>query len=467
MTSHMKKKEQPLFSSAPAGMAEMDGKGQACALLILAAEALLMVLWAYAPSAVDKALPAFGIPLAFAFAGLALASCKRRPPLVCWMGAAVVVWYALSRIWLGDLYLQQSGLYFARTAANHLVALPFAFALGDGARRRGLDLTAAIYALGLFPLALAGVLCTLLNTHIYLPIFSTEIFFLHNRLCAGQHPNGSAMLFLLGMLFTLYLMMRYPRWWTRVLGAVMLCTFYMGVAFTDSRTVMIECALAAAALAFSAVLRLKRPSRMALRVCAAVAAAAVALAACYAGMHGCIKWQASFSSHAEEAAREETVAQKETPVAIPYRPLLRDVATLTGRTDIYKAVLRYVGHHPDTLLAGMLERDIVTHLQAEVYPEFVLAHNAWLQALLTTGLPGLLLGLYFTWHTLRLGVRGLLVRQAQTGFADKMILLLPLLLVLNCVTECVLFAEQFSVANFAYLLCLGYATQRDSLPDAA
>lgn len=444
-----------------ASAAEADRKTRICALLILAAQALLMVLWAFAPLTAEKALPSFGIPLAFAFAGLALASGKRRPPLMYWMGLAAVVWYALSRMWLGDLYLRQSSLYFARTSVNYLVALPFAFVLGDGLRRRGLDLVAAIYALGLFVLALAGVLCTLLNLHAYLPLFSTEISFLGGRLCAGQHPNGSAMLFLLGMLFTLYLMFRYPRWWTRVLGAVMLCTFYVGIAFTVSRTVMVECALAAAALAFSVMMRLNRPRRMALRACAAVAVALVVLVASYAGLEGCIRWQASTVSHAEAAVPEED------PVTISQRPLLSDLSTLTGRTEIYKAVLGYVGRHPDTLVAGMLERDIVTNLKAEAFSQFVLAHNAWLQALLTTGLLGLLLGLYFTWVTLRLGVRGLLVHQARTSFADKVILLLPLLLVVNCITECVLFCEQFSVGNFAYLLCLGYASERDAALDAA
>jgi len=436
-----------------------DRKTHICALLILAAQALLMVLWAFAPLTAEKALPSFGIPLAFAFAGLALASCKRRPPLLYGMGLAAVVWYALSRMWLGDLYLTQSGLYFARTAVNHLVALPFAFVLGDGVRRRGLDLVAAIYALGLFVLALAGVLCTLLNLHIYLPPFSTEIY-VKGRLYAGQHPNGSAMLFLLGMLFTLYLMFRYPRWWTRVLGAVMLCTFYVGIAFTVSRTVMVECALGAAVLAFSVMMRLSRPRRMALRACAAVAVALVVLVACYAGLEGCISWQSGTVSHAE------TVIQEEAPVTIDHRSLLNDMSTLTGRTEIYEAVLGYVGRHPDTLAAGMLERDIVTNLRAEAFSQFVLAHNAWLQALLTTGLPGLLLGLYFTWVTLRLSVRGLLVHQARTSFADKVILLLPLLLVVNCITECVLFAEQFSVGNFAYLLCLGYALERDAALNA-
>lgn len=441
-----------------ASAAEADRKTRLCALLILAAQALLMVLWAFAPLTAEKALPSFGIPMAFAFAGLAFASGRRRPPLVYWMGLAAVVWYALSRMWLGDLYLRQSGLYFARTAVNYLVALPFAFAFEDGQRRRGLDLVAAIYAIALFVLALAGVLCTLLNLRIYLPVFSTEIY-VNDRLYAGQHPNGSAMLFLIGMLFTLYLMLRYPRWWTRALGAVMLLTFYMGIAFTVSRTVMVECALGAAVLAFSVMMRLNRPRRVALRACAAVAVALVAMVACYAGLEGCIRWQASTISHAETAIPEDSVT-------ISQRPLLNDLSTLTGRTEIYTAVLGYVGRHPDTLVAGMLERDIVTNLRAEAFSQFVLAHNAWLQALLTTGLPGLLLGLYFTWVTLRLSVRGLLVRQARTSFADKVILLLPLLLVVNCITECVLFAEQFSVGNFAYLLCLGYASERDAAPDA-
>lgn len=453
--------KKEVMNPALESAAGADRKTRICALLMLAAAALLMALWSFAPLTAEKALPAFGIPLAFAFAGLTLPTCKRRPRLAIWMGLVAVVWYALSRMWLGDLYLKQSSLYFARTAVNYLVALPCAFVLGDGLRRRGLDLVAAIYAVGLFLLALAGVLCTLLNLHAYLPIFSTEISFLDGRLCAGQHPNGSAMLFLLGMLFTLYLMLRYPRWWTRVLGAVMICTFYVGIAFTVSRTVMIECALGAAALAFSVVLRLNRPGRMALRACAAVAVALVVLVACYAGLEGCIRWQSGIVSHAEAAVPEED------PVTISQRPLLGDLSTLTGRTDIYKAVLGYIGHHPDTLAAGMLERDIVTNLKAEAFPEYVLAHNAWLQALLTTGLPGLLLALYFTWITLRLGVRGLLVHQAKTSFADKVILLLPLLLVVNCITECVLFSEQFSVGNFAYLLCLGYALERDATLNAA
>ena len=89
-------------ASTLADTAWADGKTRVCALLILAAQALLMVLWAFTPLAAEKALPSFGIPLAFAFAGLALASCKRRPPLAYWMGVAAVGWYALSRAWLGD-----------------------------------------------------------------------------------------------------------------------------------------------------------------------------------------------------------------------------------------------------------------------------------------------------------------------------------------------------------------------------
>ena len=63
-------------------------------------------------------------------------------------------------------------------------------------------------------------------------------------------------------------------------------------------------------------------------------------------------------------------------------------------------------------------------------------------------------------------MRPVVFREIAVGLLAA-VFLLPLLLVVNCVTECVLFAEQFSVGNFAYLLCLGYALERDAALDKA
>ena len=304
-------------------------------------------------------------------------------------------------------------------------------------------------------MALVGVMTVMLGHEITIPLLNTRIYMEEGRLYAGQHPNGSAMLFLMAMIFTIYLMARYPRKWLLITGSLMLLCQYAGVAFTVSRTVMVEIALAAGILAFLAVMRIPRavPARCphAARIAAAVVLALVCCILCYAGFAGCVEWSQSLSSQAETAdAVQNTVAQ---------RPLLDDLYTLTGRTSIYQNVLKYVQMHPDILATGLIERDIVTNIQRELDPNFWLAHNGWLQTLLTVGLPGLLFALYFTFLTAKLAVKNLLLRCQSGTLADKILILLPVLLVLNCLTECVLFVEQFSVGNFAYLICLGYVLE--------
>lgn len=445
------KHASPLVNGGPSGK-----KRQMVSLLVMCPQVLMLILWAFSSQRSEKAVLAYGVLLAFTFVGVTLASEKGKIRLTYWIGYLYIAWYMLSRLLLGDLYLERSSLYFARTVVSYAVALPFAFVSQDR-RKRCLDVVAFLYAAAFTALALVGLLTVVLGHDIIIPVLHTRVY-MEGRLFAGQHPNGSAMLFLMAMLFTVYLMARYPRKWLLIAGSLMLLCQYAGIAFTVSRTVMIEVALAAGALAFWAVMRIPRavPARWprAARAAVAVVLALVCCVLCYAGFNGCTEWSQSFSSQAETAEAAQTVV-------VEQRPLLEDLSTLTGRTFIYQNVLKYVQMHPETLATGLLEKDIVTNIQREVDPNFWLAHNGWLQTLLTVGLPGLMFALYFTALTVKLAVKQLLLRCQSGSLADKILLLLPVLLVLNCLTECVLFVEQFSVGNFAYLLCLGYALEAD------
>ena len=114
------------------------------------------------------------------------------------------------------------------------------------------------------------------------------------------------------------------------------------------------------------------------------------------------------------------------------------------------------------MLHGVLTKDIYR----EIGPYMTVAdgrvhyhtHNAWLQALVNVGLPGLLLALYMTWMAVRSGWRILFHRPAgQTPLAECWLGFCCPALLLGGITEPFLFTDVFPIGCICFMLLLGYA----------
>ena len=74
--------------------------------------------------------------------------------------------------------------------------------------------------------------------------------------------------------------------------------------------------------------------------------------------------------------------------AISQRSLLADLATLTGRTDVYAAVPATFAQHPLAMLKGFDELEMMPAVNDNVEMHYNHMHNSFLQTLMLTGVPG-------------------------------------------------------------------------------
>lgn len=427
---------------------------------VLAIAALTLVFWALSYERAVQVMQYYAGPLALVFFGRNLQSGVYRERGAHRVGLMFVAWFVLSRVVNGELYLQNSWWHVSSLCITYLLALPFAASMQDGRRRRGLTCVAWIFSVAYACLAWLSVYAIIRGRNIVLPVLDTMLGTDYGRLLAGQHPNGSATLFLMGFLLTLYLVAHYRKRWLLLPAAVMCLGFYVGTALSVSRTVMVEMSLAVGAIAFLFLMR-ANIRRVWLRAAAALAAFVVAFGLCYAGFGGAVNVVNSMNQkHLLPAAGAEEMLpaqpEKAPKPTIQARPMDKDITSLTGRTDIWQAGLSALKDDPSILAFGLLDSEFYTRVKPYAPMQISHIHNAYLETLLITGLPGLMMALWFTFLALRMGLRILLIHARKAAWTDQLLALIPLVLLVNCMTESVLFVETFTYANFVFFLCLGY-----------
>lgn len=435
---------------------------RALGYFILAFAALTLVFWALSYDRAVLVMQYYAGPLALVFFGMSLHSGTYSKRSVYWLGIAFVGWFVVSRILNGELYLENSWWHMAGLCVTYLLAFPFAFAMDDAARRRGFAIIAGIFSVSYALLAWLSLIAILSGENIVLPHLGSEFGAMYFRLYANQHPNGSAMLCFIGLMLTLYLVFQYRKRWMLLPAAIMIVGFYLGIALTVSRTVMVELALAVGALA--GLFCLGRKLRHSwVRFSLAAVAFLVSVGVVYLSFDLAIdgvsalqsgEWLPSAGAQTVQAAQAAPAVKADA--AIKARPIVDNLKNFTGRTAIWEGALELVKAQPKTLLTGLLNSELVSQLKQYSPLQVDHAHDAWLHTLLNMGLPGLLLSIWFTLLAIRSGWRILLRYFDKTTWAEKVMALLALLLLVNCVTECVLFVEMFSYANIVFFLCLGY-----------
>ena len=424
---------------------------QKAGLCLLGLAALLLVLLMLSYARGMKAMETYGGAAAMMFAGMILLCGRGRRKADVIIGAALVGWFVLSRILLGEMYLEHSRLYLVNMMCAYTLALPYALVMNDGDRFRGLRLTAWIFFGCFAAMAWLGTAAVVLERQIVLPVLGTD-FGLgtepgdvdYCRLRLGNIGNISAAMALIGLLLGGWLLADRFSARRAALFLIPFLGLYAAVAFTGSRTVMLQFAFWTAGVTVMLLMKTRLPVWKKTLACALAGMAVFGIAFSGFGMLAA----AAQDGFLPQAAAEE--------IKVMQRPIGADLVSMTGRTDIYRAVFALLGDKPQIWLTGQLHSKMVQNLQR--YHEAPHAHNSYLQILLNLGIPGLLTALWFTARTVWAAFRVFFSYAGRASVREKLIALTAVTMLISAIPESFLFSEYFAMYNFTFFLIFGYLT---------
>lgn len=400
-------------------------------------------------------------PMVFAFAGMTLLSGLYQRHKELWLGAAFCAWYVLSRVLMGELYIELSYLYFCNLCMCYLLALPFAHTMQDE-RQVALKAFAWVYFLAFGVLAWMSLLLALRGTIITLPYLDTRLGLqaVDKRLVINLHPNGSAVLLLIGLMLGVWLLVKHRRRWLILPAAVLMAGMYVAIGFTVSRTVMIQCGCFIGGAAAVLCLRMLKGKPLWKKLLAAAPVAMVIVLVVFLSFgwmtDAADRLNDAMSAGAEAFSGTAALEAGNDPL-VAERDFLGDLVTLTGRTTIWKGIFQLMKDHPRTLLTGLLNSDIEGVLRN--YTAHTHAHNSILHALCNMGLPGMLIAVFLTIRTAVCALR--LIFHQKAAFSDQLLAVMLLVWLLGSITESSLFVESFTSCFLPFLLTLGYALEAE------
>lgn len=395
------------------------------------------------------------------------------------LGVIAIAWFAAVQ---GQHQLWEMGTdSLSLFAVSYLMAFPFASVTEEDVRKTGMKWLGKCYMAG----TLLLVLCTvLLQLELVPQWLSGRVLWDGTRLTALWHPNAAACLFMIGIGFTLYFLLRAETGGKQLLFALLAVIEFLGMALTNGRTsIFLACMLFGGTIFFL----LRRTSRRHYLVDAAVAAVLMmALFSFSRVLFDLHSDRLTSRLERQEAVQEEITAQAEIPAPVfeksnasappetspsapaadearqdPRNPaqstqksLKEDIWTLNKRTYTWKAALSALRDNPDIRIWGT--KYVSTEISYRNAFSVAHAHNSWIQTMMETGLPGLLIALVYTAIALTRSIRLLVSRQADS--CKRLLALLVLCIMLAGFLEPFLFVGGLSTAfaNFAFFFLTGY-----------
>lgn len=372
-----------------------------------------------------------------------------------------LLWYLLSRLINGDVLLKHAYFNAAWLCMAVCAALPMAVLMGQARRGQAIALVATLAVAAFTAVALLGIYVAITKQSLQLPFATAPFEMTRGRRLSVwyTHPNITAALLSTGALLALYLALARSGRWRRAAFLLAAAIQYIGVGLTASRTAMLCLAivlcLIAGRLLYARLTKLGRLPRAAL----AALAAAAALYVSFSGFNVAIDTLSAISrqlpAQTTEAAQSATTAAKGV---VAKREIAPVIDTLGNRMGAYKAAVQYIGNHPLTLLRGNMDDAFISEINDIAQFQYAHMHNAFLQVLMTTGLPGLALMVWFLYLLVRRAAR--LYFRAKATPADAVLAMLPMVTLAHSMMEPYVFAWA-GLINVLFFFGAGVLIQRD------
>lgn len=416
----------------------------ACLIVVGVIEFLLYTVNPLRPQLGEFMVEQFTVVPVLIFLGATLTQRQTKAGTIALiLGGITVAWMSLAQC--AQVLAWEDSRNLSMLWAAYLLAFPFAAVTQDGERRNGLWILGGAAAACSLAAGIGGILLMLDA----LPNFLKSIIVWDKelRLVAFSHPNIGGWMLMIGIAFTVTFGVQAKKKWLRfglwTLAGVELAV--MALANSRASTLM-TCAFIGGVIFFSIWKKGWKQFLTGLLAAVIVVVGLFSLStvvykANFAHQMEVLQQEAAEREAAEKAAEavqtpeptapeaaDETDAAAETVQAdsdqevpleetaaeeavqnepVEEEQMLRpeevskrrsfwtDLASLTGRTGIWKAGIQAVKDNPTILLRGTTY--ISEAVKAGGNSFGVLhTHNAWLEMLLAFGLPGLLMALIFT-----------------------------------------------------------------------
>ena len=356
----------------------------------------------------------------------------------------------------------------------YLIALPFAAVTQDQNRQTGIRLICGIYLAAAAFLLVLGLILMVRGS--FSGDLGSKVYWDGARLLIIHHPNIVSRIFMIALALCIGFTAYAKKIWAKILLLFAAAILFAAIALTNTRAIIIVTCFILAGNVFILFYNQKRK-----QVLLGAAAAMLAFVVLFMSYNWLFQWNTNrlINRASMEAAQEQTlmaeeteagkadsshqmILPEETPLAADPRgelqgngnsyqeSLLSDLPTMNGRADIWLGFRRKILDNPAILLRGTVDTRLIWgNLHT---------HNAWLEALIMLGLPGLILVLFFSWEATWSSLR--LLWHTGTDLFRKNIALLTLATLAAAMMEPCLFITytEWSFSDFFFFLCLGYLT---------
>lgn len=361
------------------------------------------------------------------------------------------LWFALTRILNGDTVLQENHMLVLELGVGFCF-VPVGLGLDRRGRERFLDWLSAASGGFYFVLGLICLFAALSGHNLVNPITEGNIvnFFSQKTIrlaVMDQNPNVTAIWFSAPFFLMVYQFFHCRRWPWRIPIVLSAIVDFLCIGLTFSRNTMICVAVGVSMLVMLLVLRRIPGHKKGLRVAAVLLSAVIVIPLCYGafGASTALLGNLSVRLQEEPTAQTESLPAQTEPSAssdaavsaapaettpdnlfTDSRDFVKDAATLTKRTLIYRSALTAFRAEPLRLLRGSSAEHLMDYAaQTEGLqrrpPQHM--HNFLLQVLMLTGVPGLLLVLAFCILLVLRMLRLFFAAPEEAGFADRTLIL--------------------------------------------
>ncbi len=414
-----------------------------------------------------------------------------------------LLWTLFTRLINGDYYLYYEFSLLTDICLGFLL-LTLGTTLDKRERSLLLDVVSFLYA-GFFTLiALLGIFVFITNSYIHIPpeeawftiIYDGTIFF-PNYLSSSRMQAAPRLLLALGLLLCQFVKRR--NIFTRILCGVSMLTVYVALALCHVRTAQIAMSIAGAMLAILVVLHFSKKHKKHVRFILSCVFAAAALLVCY---KGCDMASALVSSahsaaapafeqyynqlenkpdpeyfglgkSAQELLSPQSASDGEADTASPAAEAepaqisAHDSRSIIGnwsfteRLEIWVSGIVALSRDIKIALVGQLQARIAPVTNAvinELFPYIVQykinMHNAYLEVLMLTGIPGFILIFAFVVLTVKKMVKVFFSHSEKLSFLLKLMTLPISAFFVECLAECFLFSH-LDLSTMAFYLLTG------------